>query len=106
MARIYHAPTHDYFLTPNPRGVSIQIPDYRERSHVDVVIQGRQIRPASPEGDSHFGLESGTNGSAAQNRRVLVTPPGSYWVRHNGKPATGLLLKPGSGAWSNPWGGR
>ena len=73
---------------------------------MEVVIDGRQIRPASREGDLYFGLESGANGIAAQNRRVLVAPPGSYWVRHDGRPATGLLLRPGTGTWSNPWGGR
>lgn len=67
----------------------------------------RTVRPCEPAGDAFFGLEPGTNGSAATARRALVQPEGYRWLRHDGRPATGLQLVPSSddnGA--NPWDAR
>lgn len=72
----------------------------------EVRVIDRTIRPATPEGDRFFGLESGTNGTGAEMRRMGV-PAGLQWVRHDGKPATGLLLQPtGRSEGVNPWDGR
>lgn len=72
---------------------------------MEVVIDSNIIRPVDPAGDRFFGLESGTNGSAATVRRALVERPGLEWRRHNGAHATGLQLRPGSNAWADPWSG-
>jgi hypothetical protein len=68
------------------------------------------IRPLDAEGDRHFGLEPGTNGTAAECRREAVAPRGIgvTWLRHNGRPAVGLTLRPSTrtadDGFVNPWG--
>jgi hypothetical protein len=74
-------------------------------SMYETQIVENTIRPVSPEGDAWFGLESGTNGTAATMRRMNA-PAGLEWRRHDGKPATGLLLNPRGSEWINPWDGR
>jgi uncharacterized protein YcbX len=64
--------------------------------------QNRTVRPADLEGDRFFGLEPGTNGTAAEARRH-VAPAGFTWRRHDGSHALGVLLVPGPNRWSNPW---
>jgi len=67
----------------------------------------RTVRPVDLEGDRLFGLELGTNGTAAECRRELVTPRGHTWLRHNGSQPRGLWLTPpkveGNAVWRNPW---
>lgn len=65
------------------------------------------VRPAEPEGDAFYGLETGTNGTGAAMRRKVAAPPGCVWQRHDGKPAMGLLLTPTnrSAFVPNPWDG-
>lgn len=66
----------------------------------------RTVRPLDREGDRHYGLVVGSNGTAAINRRALVDVPDSYeWRTHSGAHAIGPLLVPGGGAWVNPWDG-
>lgn len=69
----------------------------------------RTIRPATPDGDTYFGLAVGTNGTAAMTRRALAEPANSgpyTWVRYSGRPAVGATLIPtGRDTWSNPWDG-
>lgn len=77
----------------------------------------RTIRPASPDHDDYYGLAVGTNGTAATMRRTVAelevssTAPqytGLTWLRSNGKPATGLTLRPSdtsSDTWRSPWTG-
>lgn len=69
--------------------------------------EGSTIRPVTPEGDAYFGLEAGTNGTAAECRRALVQRPGERWVRFDGRPATGLRLAPPSRVVEgvSPWSG-
>lgn len=54
------------------------------------------IRPLDAAGDRYFGLEVGTNGTAAETRRLAVAPAGVRvtWLRHDGRPAVGLTLRP------------
>jgi len=62
--------------------------------------------PLTPEGDAFFGLELGTNGTAATCRRLLLAPEHYKWTRHDGRPATGLTLIPsGHDNSVNPWDG-
>jgi hypothetical protein len=66
------------------------------------------VRPAVPEGDAFFGLEAGTNGTAAAGRRAAIGLNGRIWERHDGRPATGLQLVPSNRSESydaNPWSG-
>jgi hypothetical protein len=53
------------------------------------------IRPIDADGDRYFGLEPGTNGTAAESRRGTVAPRGVNvtWQRHDGRPAVGLTLR-------------
>lgn len=67
--------------------------------------QLRTIRPLDAAGDEWFGLIVGSNCTAAQSRRDLVTPAGFSWVRHDGRVAVGPTLIPGGSAWVNPWSG-
>lgn len=53
------------------------------------------IRPADRDGDRYFGLEPGSNGTAATCRRALVQPLGFRWLRSSGRAATGPLYVPG-----------
>lgn len=63
--------------------------------------------PCDEAGDAFFGLEPGTNGSAATARRALVQPEGYRWLRHDGRPATGLQLVPtANDSGANPWDAR
>lgn len=72
----------------------------------EVKVIDRTVRPVTPEGDRFYGLESGTNGTGAEMRRLNV-PAGLEWRRHDGKPATGLYLRPtGNSEGVNPWDGR
>jgi hypothetical protein len=77
------------------------------------------IQPDGRDGDAFFGLESGTNGTAAAARRQVVEAQVSstqnyvwgqpVWLRSNGKPAAGLQLVPSDRSDSyeaNPWSGR
>jgi hypothetical protein len=74
----------------------------------------RTIQPERPEGDAFFGLELGTNGTAAAARRLAVerahhVAGGFVWLRANGKPATGLQFVPSDRSdnyEANPWSGR
>lgn len=81
-----------------------------------VNIDAKTIRPASPEHDDFFGLTLGTNGTAAEMRRTVAElevnstaqATGLTWVRANGKPATGITLKPSESSndtWRSPWTG-
>lgn len=68
--------------------------------------QTRTVRPLDAEGDEHFGLAIGTNGTGPAMRRKSA-PEGFTWLRHDGRPATGIYLQ-GSGfslTWRNPWDG-
>lgn len=84
-------------------------PDINE-SAVTVDHTTHTMRPAHDAGDAYFGLETGTNGTAAISRRAWAeyvhSAQGYRWVRHNGKPATGVLLIPsGKEATVSTWGG-
>lgn len=73
---------------------------------IQVNHEQRTIQPVDTEGDDHYGLRVGSNGTAAQMRRKLVGHEGYTWLRSNGKPAVGTTLIPsGSAAWVNPWDG-
>ncbi len=65
------------------------------------------VRPALPEGDTYFGLQPGTNGTAAMSRREAAAPAGFRWVRSNGLPATGLQRIPTNRSEfiAGPWSG-
>jgi hypothetical protein len=77
------------------------------------------VQPERADGDAFYGLEIGTNGTAAAARRAAVEaeiqstqnyawgPP--VWLRANGKPAAGLQLVPTDRSdtyEANPWSGR
>lgn len=74
---------------------------------VRLVPESSLILPESEEGDRFFGLEPGTNGTAAESRRALVAPSGFHWLRSNGLDPKGLALRPptrdSDTTWSNPW---
>lgn len=57
-----------------------------------VLTSSGTLRPATPEGDAFFGLEMGTNGTAASARREAFGA--GPWERFDGSPATGLTLVP------------
>lgn len=66
----------------------------------------RTVRPLDREGDAHYGLAVGTNGTGPAMRRHAA-PEGYTWRRHDGRPAVGIYLQ-GSGlslTWRNPWDG-
>jgi len=50
------------------------------------------LRPVDPAGDAFYGLEPGTNGTAAECRRQAF--PARTWVRHDGREARGLWYAP------------
>lgn len=59
------------------------------------------LQPATPEGDDFYGLNMGTNGTAAAARRAVAQAKINAscevveWARSNGAPAFGLQLVPG-----------
>lgn len=64
------------------------------------------VRPLTEDGDDFYGLALGTNGTAAAMRRLCANAPPSYrWLRRDGRPATGLRLRPATGEtkFVNPW---
>lgn len=74
----------------------------------DVELCDGVARPLHPEGDAFFGLEMGTNGTAAEARRACVRDAQS-WKRSNHRPAVGVTLVPPSITCSTeapkgPWG--
>lgn len=73
---------------------------------IKIDTERRTIQPATTEGDDHYGLRVGSNGTAAQMRRKLVGHEGFTWLCSNGKPAVGTTLIPsGSSRTVNPWDG-
>ncbi len=76
------------------------------------------LKPTVLGADAFFGLEVGTNGTAATMRRAVIEAHyrGLHnfsgpieWVRSNGKPATGITLIPSNKSesrFSNPWSGK
>lgn len=78
-----------------------------------LVVDGNNatVRPESPDGDSYYGLASGTNGTAAATRRAaalgcVTSSMPLRWVCSDGKPAAGLNLIPSSNSDrvnANPW---
>lgn len=75
-----------------------------------VDAQAKTITSTNSESDSFYGLISGTNGTAAQCRRLLVEQQfratGFQWVRSGGRCASGLTLVPTdhSNTYVNQWG--
>lgn len=62
---------------------------------IDAVVREHgTIRPATLEGNEHYGLNRGTNGTATKSRRECVQRDGETWVRHDGTPAISLRLTP------------
>ncbi len=73
----------------------------------------KTIRPLDAAGNAFFGLDFGTNGTAAIGRRVVAEHSsngvGYTWVKSSGAHALGLTLVPterSHQAFSSPWEGR
>ncbi len=62
---------------------------------VNADSQSKTLRPVSSEGDAFFGLQSGTNGTAATCRRALVQVDGYQWIQSTGRNAIGMTFVPG-----------
>lgn len=61
---------------------------------VAVDPETRTLRPVDDQGDAFFGLEPGTNGTAAECRRELVSPyRGANWSTSSGRVATSLYYR-------------
>lgn len=72
----------------------------------------RTVQPLDRDGDEHFGLAPGTNGTGPEMRRTCTPIPAGYtWRRHDGSHALGVLVSPGAaeraglGEWRSRWDG-
>lgn len=71
---------------------------------VIVDVSTKTVRPVCPEGDLHYGLKVGTNGTGTTMRRVLAAPEGFTWVCSDGRHALGTTLVPSrDNSFRNPW---
>ena len=55
---------------------------------LDAIVVDHEHRTISPKhdaADEFFGVAWGTNGTAAECRRSIVTPSGYRWVRSDGR---------------------
>lgn len=78
--------------------------------NVTVDLETGTLRPQTAEGDRFYGLEPGTNGTAATTRRALVEHEiagfALAWLRHDGRQPIGITLVPtdaGDDAFQSPW---
>jgi len=70
-----------------------------------VTVQNGIATPIDEEADRFFGVERGTNGTAAAMRRELAAP-GARWQTSDGRPALSLTLVAAGNVWRNPWSGQ